>query len=297
MDGLNLILSHSGFGLAVGVLYALLAGYFWFTRVRQKNLFIDSNDTLKSRAGLGFSGTERVVISLVVALHAAVLLAGLSEFARFGFAHALSAMMLCALIVYGFESLAYRLDGMLTLVLPVAAVAVILPMFFPGAVLSAEVGTSGARLILVLHIAVAMAAYGLLTIGAAHAMLMTVAERGLHARKGRGLQAQDTGRVLPPLLTLERLLFRFIWIGFGLLTLTLVSGVIFNEELFGRAARFNHKTVFAVLSWFIFAGLLAGRVIAGWRGRTAVKWTLAGYAVLLLAYVGSRFVLEVVLKR
>ena len=292
MDGLILILSHSGFVLGVGVLYALLAGYFWVTRVRAKSPSITPDDTLKSHAWLGFSVSERLVISAVVALHGAVLLTGLSEFARFGFAHALSAMMLCALTVYGLESLAYRLDGMLTLVLPVAAVAVVLPLFFPGAVLSGE---SGARPILVLHIAVAMAAYGLLTIGAAHAVLMTLAERGLHARKG--LQAHDAGRVLPPLLTLERLLFRFIWIGFGLLTLTLVSGVIFNEELFGRAARFNHKTVFAVLSWFIFAGLLAGRVIAGWRGRTAVKWTLAGYAVLLLAYVGSRFVLEVVLKR
>jgi ABC-type uncharacterized transport system permease subunit len=70
-----------------------------------------------------------------------------------------------------------------------------------------------------------------------------------------------------------------------------------SEEIFGRALNFSHKTLFAVISWFIFAALLAGRHFYGWRGRTALRWTLAGFAALLLAYVGSRFVLEVILKR
>src|SRR4029079_15060118 len=95
----------------------------------------------------------------------------------------------------------------------------------------------------------------------------------------------------------ENLLFRIIWAGFILLTLTLVSGVVFSEELFGRAAQFNHKTVFGVLSWIVFALLLGGRFIYGWRGRIAVRWTLAGFLMLVLAYVGSKFVLEVILGR
>ena len=78
---------------------------------------------------------------------------------------------------------------------------------------------------------------------------------------------------------------------------TLVTGVIYSEELFGRAARFNHKTVFGVLSWIIFAALLGGRHVYGWRGRVAVRWTLAGFLMLVLAYVGSKFVLEVILGR
>ena len=88
-----------------------------------------------------------------------------------------------------------------------------------------------------------------------------------------------------------------LWAGFILLTATLATGVLYSEELFGRAPRFNHKTVFGVLSWIIFAALLGGRHVYGWRGRIAVRWTLAGFLMLLLAYLGSKFVLEVVLQR
>ena len=96
---------------------------------------------------------------------------------------------------------------------------------------------------------------------------------------------------------MESVLFRVIWAGFVLLTLTLLSGVVFSEELFGRPAQLTHKTVFGVLSWIIFAALLAGRHIYGWRGRVAVRWTLAGFLTLVLAYLGSKFVVEVLLGR
>ena len=102
---------------------------------------------------------------------------------------------------------------------------------------------------------------------------------------------------LPPLLTMEAMLFRLIHVAFLLLTVTLVSGIFFSEDLFGRALRFDHKTVFAMLSWLIFVALLLGRHLRGWRGRIALRWTLTGFAALLLAYVGSRFVLEVILGR
>jgi ABC-type uncharacterized transport system permease subunit len=96
---------------------------------------------------------------------------------------------------------------------------------------------------------------------------------------------------------METLLFRIIGAGFLLLTLTLASGIVFSEELFGKAMRFNHKTVFGILSWLIFGALLGGRTLYGWRGRIAVRWTLTGFVVLVLAYFGSKFVLEVVLGR
>ena len=102
---------------------------------------------------------------------------------------------------------------------------------------------------------------------------------------------------MPPLLTLEKLLFRIIGAGFILLSLTIFSGIVFSEELFGKAAQFNHKTIFGFLSWLIFAALLAGRKRYGWRGRTAVRWTLMGFSTLVLAYIGSKFVLEVLLHR
>jgi ABC-type uncharacterized transport system permease subunit len=98
---------------------------------------------------------------------------------------------------------------------------------------------------------------------------------------------------LPPLLTLEKVLFRLIWAGFVLLTLTLVTGVWVTEQLPRPGAYSDHKTVLAVLSWLMFGGLLVGRQLYGWRGRAALRWVLAAFVVLLLAYVGSRFVLEV----
>jgi ABC-type uncharacterized transport system permease subunit len=96
---------------------------------------------------------------------------------------------------------------------------------------------------------------------------------------------------------METLLFRIIGAGFVFLTLVLISGIFFSEEVFGKPMSFSHKTVFSWLSWIIFAALLAGRSIYGWRGRIAVRWTLAGFLTLVLAYLGSKFVLEVLLGR
>jgi ABC-type uncharacterized transport system permease subunit len=96
---------------------------------------------------------------------------------------------------------------------------------------------------------------------------------------------------------MEILLFRIINVGFILLSLVLISGILFSEELFHKPAQFTHKTLFAFISWGIFAALLSGRKIYGWRGRTATGWTLAGFTALILAYIGSKFVLEVILHR
>jgi ABC-type uncharacterized transport system permease subunit len=123
-------------------------------------------------------------------------------------------------------------------------------------------------------------------------VLMALIERRLH-----GGELPTALQKLPPLLTMETLLFRIITAGFVLLTLTLASGILYSEELFGKAMRFNHKTLFGILSWLIFAALLGGRRLYGWRGRVAVRWTLTGFLMLILAYIGSKFVLEVILGR
>jgi ABC-type uncharacterized transport system permease subunit len=147
------------------------------------------------------------------------------------------------------------------------------------------------------HIAVAVLAYSTLTIAAFHAVLMALQESRLHTRRQNNGWLSGALDQLPALLTMEKLLFRLIWIGFVLLSLTVLSGVVFSEQLFGRALRWDHKSVFALLSWVLFAALLAGRRWRGWRGKTALRFTLAGFATLALAYVGSRFVLEVILHR
>ena len=102
-------------------------------------------------------------------------------------------------------------------------------------------------------------------------------------------------KALPPLVQLESLLFRTIAVGFGLLTATLLTGVLFVENLF--AQHLVHKTVLSILSWLAFGALLYGRRRHGWRGAKAVRWTLAAMGLLVLAYFGSKGVLELVLHR
>ena len=167
-----------------------------------------------------------------------------------------------------------------------------------GGVSGAILGQSTDAPLFRLHLLLAILAYSLLTIAAMQALLMASMDRRLHGDNsgGAGRLAHFLDR-LPPLLSMETVLFRLIGAGFVLLTATLVSGVFFSEEIFGRALRLDHKTIFTFAAWFVFGALLFGRVVFGWRGRTALRWTLTGFAMLMLAYVGSRFVLEVLLRR
>ena len=212
---------------------------------------------------------------------------------RVGFAVMLSSALWVSVAAYWFENRNFALDGMRRLVMPFAAVAALLPLLFPGT-LTPLAGKSPA---FGWHIAVAVLAYSTLTIAAFHAVLMALQEARLHTRTAGGGRFGAALDQLPALLTMEKLLFRVIWIGFILLSLTVLSGFVFSEQLFGRALRWDHKNVFALLSWCLFAALLTGRRWKGWRGKTALRFTLAGFATLALAYVGSRFVFEVVLHR
>jgi ABC-type uncharacterized transport system permease subunit len=286
-----LILLH----VVATLLYAALAAHFWRTRWRAP-----------APRAPGIARWERAAILAPFALHTWLLYQELfaAPALRFGFGQALSVTLWLAVLIYWFESLFVNLEGMHALVLPIAAVSVLLPGLFPGL----ESPPYASSLEFRAHLLLAMLAYSLFTIGALHALLMALLEGQLHgARREGGAPPGGPGHgggalagplaSLPPLLTLERLLFRILTLGFVLLTLTLATGIVFSEEVFGKALRFNHKTLFAVLSWLIFGGLLLGRWRYGWRGRRTLRWTLAGFVALLLAYVGSRFVLEVILGR
>jgi ABC-type uncharacterized transport system permease subunit len=258
----------------VSAAYAALAWHFWNTRWR------------RSASG-GLRAWERSAVLAPLVLHGWLLYDGIFAAAelRFGFAQALSVMMFLGVSLYWLESLSYSLEGLEPLILPLAAVAVPLPVFFAGR----SVGLESAEL--KVHLAFAMVAYSLFTIALLHATLMAMVERRLHQK-----QRSFAGN-LPPLLTLEQSLFRVIAIAFVFLTLTLLSGMVLTDAKFGRLLRFTHETVFAVLSWVTFAGLLLGRRFYGWRGRTALRWTIAGFAMVVLANIGTAFVLEVILRR
>jgi ABC-type uncharacterized transport system permease subunit len=244
---------------------------------------------------------HRVLISAVTALgwllHAGALWVDVIApgSLRLGFAIMLSAALWVSVGIYWLENRNFVLDGLRIMVLPCAAVAVILPLLFPGSV----VPLHNKSALFSWHIAIAMLAYSTLTIAAFHAVLMALQEAKLHARPTLTRNKWFAAAIdrLPAVLTMEKLLFRLIGFGFLLLTLTVLSGIVFSEQLFGRAFRWDHKTIFTMLSWILFGVLLGGRKWRGWRGKTALSFTLTGFATLLLAYVGSRFVLEVVLHR
>ncbi|HKB54818.1 MAG TPA: cytochrome c biogenesis protein CcsA [Ramlibacter sp.] len=221
------------------------------------------------------------------ALHAVVLtLALMSLPRRFGFAPALSFTAWLVLTVYVVERQMFpKLEARWALA-GLGSAAVLLALVFPGTPLHVS-----ASAWLPLHWALGIASYGLFAAAVVHAWLMMRAERNI-----RNATDPQAGM---PLLTLERLTFRFATAGFILLSATLLAGVIFNDVLYGpgHVLRWDHKTVFSILSWLVFAWLLLARARFGLRGRKAVRVLYTGSLLLLLAYVGSRFVLEVILKR
>ncbi|GAB6042231.1 cytochrome C assembly family protein [Endothiovibrio diazotrophicus] len=139
------------------------------------------------------------------------------------------------------------------------------------------------------HILISVTAYSLFAIAAVQAILLAIQDRHLHNRHPGGFI-----RALPPLASMERLLFQMIGIAFVLLTLGLISGSFFLEDILGQ--HLAHKTVFSVAAWIIFATLLWGRRQRGWRGRKAIRWTLIGFVLLALAFLGTKLVLELILK-
>jgi ABC-type uncharacterized transport system permease subunit len=270
--------------------YVVLAWHFWRTRWHRPAA------APSGAREPGLAAWERAAILAPLLLHGWLLSRSIyvDGAVRFGFAQALSATMWLGVSLYWIESFFLRLDGVEPLVMPVAAAALLLPAAFPG-----RVATQAAmNAEFTLHVLLFVLAYGVMTIAILHVAMLSFLERDLHHAGGlHGDAPLARFPSLPPLLTLERLLFRLIGVSFALLTLGLVIGIALSESTYGRALRFDHKTLFSVLSWLTLGVLLVGRHVYGWRGRTALRWTSAGFILLLLAYVGRSFVLEVILQR
>jgi ABC-type uncharacterized transport system permease subunit len=232
-------------------------------------------------------GAVRAVLFAAWLLHALTLAEGLlGAPPRFGFAPALSMTVWLVVTVYAIESRLFPQLQAHWALAGLGSAAVLLSIVFPGA--SYHMVASPW---LPLHWALGIASYGLFASAVVHGWLMRRAERSI-----RQAAPNDAGI---PLLTLERLTFRFVESGFVLLSATLLVGWLFAEQLYGPGLvwKWNHKTVFSVLAWITFASLLIGRARLGWRGAKAVRVLYLGSGLLLLGYAGSRFVLEVILKR
>src|SRR5690606_18495531 len=237
------------FHLLAALAYTVLAITLW--RPLSKN-----SDTIS------IGRVRQVCLASAIALHGFALTEAIvpDHALYLGWALALSAAVCLGMIVFWLESLVMRIDGLLLILLPASALAALLAGLFPGGHLVDHAGNEWLRV----HLLIALIAYGLITVAALQAMLMTALDRQLH----RPVQAQQNRSMLdralhlmPPLLVQEVLLFRLIWIGFAILTLTVITGMIVSLRLTGQVLPMDHKTVFTLLSWLTFGGLLVGRYL------------------------------------
>jgi ABC-type uncharacterized transport system permease subunit len=225
-------------------------------------------------------------------LHLLLLVIDISGFgqplpgARLGFGPVLSMTVWLVIAVHTVESRLVPLPTVRLVLALAGAVVVGVAALFPG---EAKVPHSP---LAPLHFVLGVGSYGLFGAAVLHALMLDAAERRLRSGAG-GAALAGGGRAMGmPLLQLERLTFRFVEAGFAVLTATLVLGVVTLEGW-----RVEPKVVFSLLAWGVFAALLLGRRLRGWRGRRATRWLYAGALLLLLAYAGTRFVWEVLLGR
>jgi ABC-type uncharacterized transport system permease subunit len=184
------------------------------------------------------------------------------------------------------SSLFQPVENLLILVAPFAALAVVAAILFPDTAIPYHEFPEG----LLLHALLSVLAYTLLALAACQALALALQERLIKRHRAMSLI-----RILPPIQTMESWLFQQIWAGFVLLTLAIGSGFLFLTDMF--AQHVVHHTVLSSASWAVFLLLIVGRHLFGWRGTTAIRWTLTGFALLVLAYFGSKFVLEILLGR
>lgn len=248
---------------------------------------------LRLARGQAVTGSVKLGITALgsgaVLLHATLLYTGLwlENGLNLALTPAFSLVAWVIAVLYIATSLFRPADNLGVLIMPIAGLTVLVEWLWPGQMslpLSSRVSAA--------HIVVSILAYSLLSLAAVQSLMLLMQERHLRSKHPGGFI-----RALPPMQTMESLMFQMIGFGFVLLTLTLISGIFFSEALFSQPLKFTHHMVLAVLAWIVYAILLFGRWRLGWRGRPAIHWTLGGFVLLLLAYFGSKFVLEILLGR
>ncbi len=204
----------------------------------------------------------------------------------FGFFNAISLVSWLVALIVLLSSLLRPLENLLLILFPAAALAIVLELIIPDGRILNESLSMGLRI----HILLSICAYSLLMISAVQAIMLAIQEKLIKEKRVAIIM-----NTLPPLQVMEGLLIQFIVIGFFMLSLSLASGTMFIDDIF--AQHLAHKTILSMVAWVIYAILLWGRWSAGWRGKQIIRWALGGFTTLLLAYFGSKFVLEIVLHR
>ena len=205
------------------------------------------------------------------------------DFGFFSIGSSISSIIALLLLL---ASLGKPIEKLGVAIFPLAAFMLALTLIFPGK----EQGLQNYNWQMNTHILSSIIAFSLLNIAALQAIFLAIQEQQLRKHPPRKIIL-----TLPPLQTMESLLFQMIGTGVFFLTVSLLSGFFFIDDLF--AQHLAHKTVLSILAWLIFSALLSGRIRYGWRGQTAIQWTLIGFTSLLLAYFGSKMVLELILQK
>lgn len=222
---------------------------------------------------------------LALAGHAAVthLVLFSDQVAQLSLVYVINVVALVMISVVCLVSARLPTASLLLLVIPVAVFTLLCALLIsPG-----NTEPSALSATLLVHITLSLAAYSALMLAACQSVLLAVLERRLRAPE------QQATSWLPPLETMERTLVAMLWIGLTLLTAAILTGFLFLEDMF--AQQVAHHIVITSLSWLVYAVFLAGRHLFGWRGLTAVRWTLVAFGLLVIGYLGSKFVLEYVL--
>ncbi len=255
-------------------------------------LYLAAAGLLGRRLSLGINATQgqkntALAIAVVgVLLHSGLLVGSIytAQGLDLSFFPMLSIMgWAIALLIVG-AAFGRPVENLAIAALPASALTLLLQWLFGGGT-PVQVSSFGMEL----HILFSVFAYSVLSVAGVQALLIAVQDRHLRNRHPGGFM-----RALPPLETMEGLLVQMILVGFIALSIALLTGFIYLEDIFAQHK--VHKTVLSIAAWAIFATLLYGRWRFGWRGRTAVRWTLGGLVLLLLAYFGSKFVLEQLLN-
>lgn len=201
-----------------------------------------------------------------------------------GFVYAASLIALTSAVLLAISALFQPVGNLGIALFPVAAATIGLMLAYPNGQLLTDASWQ-----LQVHILCSLLAYSILGLAVFQAILLSIQDQHLRNRQPGGFI-----RALPPLAVMESLLFQMIATGFALLTLALVTGFLFLEDIF--AQHLVHKTTLSIIAWVVFGILLWGRWRFGWRGRTTLSWTIGGFIFLMLAYFGSKFVLELILS-
>ncbi len=178
-----------------------------------------------------------------------------------------------------------KIQSLAIIILPLTIISLLIPVLFgttTGQVINMKSGLG-------LHILSSLLAYSFLMLASFQALLLSFQNNRLHTHKNSGFI-----RSLPSLEDMEHLLFRFIWIGVVLLSIGLLIGFYYLDNMFSQ--HIAHKTILSIIAWFIFSALLYGRWRYGWRGKKAVRWTLTGFFILMLAFFGTKFIQQFLLS-